>query len=514
MLLLAVCYYASAQLGLLLVPTHSIVSALWPPSGFALAATLLLGMRVWPGIFVGALATASTHGYPFGFALGLSMAGTLAALAGTWLLRRLQFDPAIGRSRDVLYLTGVAAVTGCICPLFGAPALALTGRVSWSALPSILCEWSAADTVGILLVAPLLLTWTYRPRHSWNGTRVVAFSAFIVTVVIVSKFAFASPSTAIEPRYLLLSTAFPLLIWAALQFGTRETMLGAAIMSCAAAYAWTHGRAPYPLGLMDRPLVVIDIFIAEIVGTALLLGSITVQRRLAYADLERRVGERTAELASRNEEKEILLKEIHHRVKNNMQVICSLLNLEARRFDDARLAHAFADSQSRVKSMVLVHEHLYQSRNLDCISMRTYVRALVDGVAQTHLRGENVRCEVEASDITLPIDTAVPCGLIINEMVTNAFKHAFPGGRSGRLAVALSERSPDRIELLVSDDGVGLPPASEPVTSGSFGMSLVAMLVEQLNASLEVMPTPGTTFRLIFPRVAADRASGPDRAAA
>jgi len=508
MLLLAACYFASAQLGLLLIPGNSIVAAIWPPSGLALAALVLLGGRVWPGIFIGALATAFGHGHVLIISLTLSLAGTLAALVGAWLLQRLDFDRAIERGRDVVSLIATAVITGCICPAFGAPLLALYGRVSWSELPPLLCAWSAADSVGILLVAPLLLTWTYRRRRYWSRARILGFSAFIVTVVLVSKFAFANPATSIEPRYLLLSTAFPLLIWAALQFGTRETILGATIMSCAAAYSWTHGHAPYPLGVVDRPLLVIDIFVAEIVGTALLLGSITVQRRHAYAELERRVSERTAELASRNEEKEILLKEIHHRVKNNMQVICSLLNLEARRFDDVRLAHAFADSQSRVKSMALVHEHLYQSRNLDCISMRTYVRALVDGVAQTHSRGNNVRCEVEAADITLPIDTAVPCGLIINEMVTNVFKHAFPDGNTGRLAVVLSERSPDRVELIVSDDGVGLPPSRGSPPTGSFGMSLVAMLVEQLGASIDVLPTPGTTFRVIFPRTTiAERAA-------
>jgi two-component sensor histidine kinase len=455
------------------------------------------------------------HRHDLSTAVSLSIAGTLAALAGTALLRRVGFDRAVERSRDVVYLIAVALATGCICPTFGTLTLALNGRVSWSALPMIWCPWSAADTVGILLVTPLLLTWTYRQQQRWDRAHMAAFAAFIATVLVVSKFAFANPSPALEPRYLLLSTAFPLLIWGALQFGTRESLLAAAIMSCAAAYSWTHDRAPYPLGVIDRPLLVIDIFVAEIVGTALLLGSITAQRRRAYAELEQRVSERTAELASRNEEKEVLLKEIHHRVKNNMQVICSLLNLEARRFDDLRLAHAFADSQSRVKSMALVHEHLYQSRNLDRISMRTYVRALVEGVTQTHSRGDNVRCQIEADDITLPIDTAVPCGLIINEMVTNVFKHAFPDGRPGRLSVTFSELASDRIELRVCDDGIGLPRTQPSDHPSSFGMSLVTMLGEQLNASLEVLPTPGTSFRLIFPRLPADRgAGGNDREAA
>jgi two-component sensor histidine kinase len=132
--------------------------------------------------------------------------------------------------------------------------------------------------------------------------------------------------------------------------------------------------------------------------------------------------------------------------------------------------------------------------------MNTYVRALVEGIASTQLDGQKVRCEVEAGNITLPIDAAVPCGLIINEMVTNAFKHAFPDGNRGRLSIFMTERPVDRVEIVVSDDGIGLPPGARSAPTLSFGMNLVSMLVEQLNATLEVLPTPGTAFKLTFAR--------------
>jgi two-component sensor histidine kinase/integral membrane sensor domain MASE1 len=502
-ILLAGAYFITAQLGFSLVSSASHVEAIWPPYGVALAALLLLGLRVWPGVFLGALIAALGHGDPSGSAVCIALAATLAALIGTLLLRRLQFDLAIERSRDVVYLISVAGASTLISPTLGATSLAVYGRASWNALPSIWWEWWAADCLGILLVAPLLLTWLHKPRLSGERTQLIGFIAFITTVLLVCKFAFANPANSVEPRYLLLSTAFPLLIWGALQFGPRETILCAVILSIAAAWSWIHGRVPYPEGVVDRPLLVIDIFIGEIIGTALLLGSITSQRRRAYDEMELRVAERTAELANRNEEKEILLREIHHRVKNNMQVICSLLNLQAHRFGDWRLVGAFADSQYRIKSMALVHEHLYQSTNLDRISMDTYIRALVEGIASTQLPGNNVRFEVSAGELTLPIDTAVPCGLIINEMVTNAFKYAFPAGRLGRLDISMTEPTGDSVELVVSDDGVGLPPEHRSPGDPSFGMSLVWMLAEQLNATLEVLPTPGTTFRLLFSRTMA-----------
>lgn len=501
-LLLALVYYLSARVGLLLVPDDSIIAAIWPPRGLALAALLILGVWVWPGILLGALAAALVFSHLPLVALSLTVGGTGAALLGWWLLRRLGFNESIRRVRDVWYLLITAAVTGIICPSVGCPALAMAGKLRWQAVPSSWIEWSCADITGILLVTPLLLAWT-RPANPKPGHgRVLPFLLFLLAVGLVSLLTFPHVADTAEPRYLLLSTIFPLLIWGSLQFGQRETILAAAVVSMTATFAWRHGRVAFPDGVINEPKLVIDLFSAEIVATAMLLGAISSQRRRAHDELERRVAERTAQLERSNEEKEILLKEIHHRVKNNMQVICSLLNLEARSFADTRLVGAFADSQHRVKSMALVHEHLYQSQTLGRISMPTYVRALVDGVAGSQSHSARVRCDLDCEDITMPIDTAVPCGLIINEIVTNVFKHAFPDGRDGHLMLTMKQSTPGRIELTVSDDGVGLPPAQGSLSGSSFGMRLISMLVEQLQATLEILPTAGTTLRLLIPHEA------------
>jgi two-component sensor histidine kinase/integral membrane sensor domain MASE1 len=501
-LLLTLCYLAAAQLGLKLVPDNTLVAAIWPPSGVALAGVLIFGVRVWPSVALGALIVALAHGNTPLDSLGLAAAGTAAALLGWWLLTRFRFGAAIERVRDVILLLAVALLTATVCPTAGCPLLVAAGRLHWEQVPSVWLEWSAADTSGILLIAPLVLTWLNRPGPKGGRKDPLALFAFLLAMLLVSTLTFPAAMQAAEPRYLLLSSIFPLLIWGALQFGTCETLLGAVIVSVAAIVAWRHGSMAFPAKGAHEPSLVINLFIAEVVGTALLLGAITTQRRRAYDELERRVAERTAELGRSNDEKELLLKEIHHRVKNNMQVICSLLNLEARSFNDARIAAAFADSQYRVKSMALVHEHLYQSRTLGRISMPTYLRALVDGVARSQPDGERVRCDVQSEDITMPLDTAVPCGLIVNEIVTNVFKHAFPAGRGGHLTIALRHGSHGEIELLMSDDGVGLPCANSSLAGTGFGMRLIALLVEQLQARLELLPTPGTTMRLIMPQAA------------
>jgi PAS domain S-box-containing protein len=202
-------------------------------------------------------------------------------------------------------------------------------------------------------------------------------------------------------------------------------------------------------------------------------------------------------------EKEILLKEVHHRVKNNLQVISSLLNLQASYLPTAELRGLLAESQARVQSIALVHEQLYQSHDLAHIDFEAYIRVLVGGVFQAQTRlGQPIACVIEAGHILLDVDTSVPCGLIVNELITNALKHAFPGGRAGQIVVRLARLAVDRFELCVSDDGVGLPEGLDPRHTTSLGLELVFTLAEQLAAEVAVEREHGTLFRFQFSPVA------------
>jgi PAS domain S-box-containing protein len=202
-------------------------------------------------------------------------------------------------------------------------------------------------------------------------------------------------------------------------------------------------------------------------------------------------------------EKEILLKEVHHRVKNNLQVISSLLNLQASYLPTPELRGLLAESQARVQSIALVHEQLYQSHDLAHIDFEAYIRVLVGGVFQAQTRlGQPIGCVIEASHILLDVDTSVPCGLIVNELITNALKHAFPGERGGQIVVRLARLSAERYELCVSDDGIGLPEKLDPRNTTSLGLELVFTLAEQLAAEVTVERKHGTLFRFQFSPVA------------
>jgi len=208
---------------------------------------------------------------------------------------------------------------------------------------------------------------------------------------------------------------------------------------------------------------------------------------------ERKVAEEQVRRSLR--EKEVLLREVHHRVKNNLQVVSSLLKLQSRKIDDDKSRELLQESQSRIWSMSLVHERLYQSADLVNVDVPGYVRTLVGGLCQTFMpdRPQDVRVRQDVCSAALEIDTMIPCGLIINELVTNALKYAFPAGRGGTIDVLLQRRADGRLELSVADDGVGLPPSLDYTTSESLGLRLVTMLAEdQLDGELSIHRDGGT----------------------
>lgn len=209
-----------------------------------------------------------------------------------------------------------------------------------------------------------------------------------------------------------------------------------------------------------------------------------------------------ARLLASLREKEVLLREIHHRVKNNLAVISSLLHLQARVVNDTAVRAAFDETRARIQSISLVHEHLYQSPDLGHLDLGAYLTALTAQIAVAlgaDRRG--LALTVAASAIEIDLDAALPCGLIVNELVTNALKHGFPDRRAGRVTIAVVEHR-GQIEVVVADDGVGMPASIEIGTAGSLGFELIGALVAQLRGTLAIDRVGGTTVRISFPKTA------------
>jgi two-component sensor histidine kinase len=195
----------------------------------------------------------------------------------------------------------------------------------------------------------------------------------------------------------------------------------------------------------------------------------------------------------------VLLQEIHHRVKNNLQIVSSLLNLQARAMDDPHLRALLHESQQRIQAMALIHEALYQAHDLSRVPFGTYLRWLTAQLSRAYdAEARRIRLTVEAEPLDLDIDKAAACGLILHELLSNALTHAFPGGRSGSINVAL-RRADHEIILSVKDSGVGMPQALEVQRPSSLGLKLVSMLTDQLEGILVLTQEGGTTFTLTVP---------------
>jgi two-component sensor histidine kinase len=201
------------------------------------------------------------------------------------------------------------------------------------------------------------------------------------------------------------------------------------------------------------------------------------------------------------QEKEALLKEIHHRVKNNLQVICSLLNLQLGRIEDSDALRMLRESQDRVRSMALIHEKLYRSQDLARVDFGSYLRDLTNHLMNSY-RTESARVglKITADAVPLSIDKAVPCGLITNELISNALKHAFPNGRDGEIRVRLRSERDQRLTLSVADNGVGLPSDLDLDAAETLGIQLIRVLTSQLDgtARLDSSHENGTEVSITF----------------
>jgi PAS domain S-box-containing protein len=266
-------------------------------------------------------------------------------------------------------------------------------------------------------------------------------------------------------------------------------------------------REGFKKGVPEGGIVLLDMVIARRDGTAVPVeiseSLIRLEGREVRLGIFRDVTERkqTEErIKASLQEKEVLLQEIHHRVKNNMQVISSLLKLQAGYVADGETRELLKESRNRIRSMALIHECLYKSKDLARIDFREYVESLTRGLIRSSTSDmQKISLKVDIENVIISADTSIPCGLIINELVSNALKHAFKGGRDGEIRVAINRTDREEYLLTVGDNGVGFPDGLDFMAPDSLGLELVNILVNnQLKGDIELDRTEGTEFRISF----------------
>jgi integral membrane sensor domain MASE1 len=298
---LAALYVAAARLGLALDAVAGFATLVWPPTGIALAALLLFGYRVWPGIFIGAAIANVLTGAPLAVALGIAVGNTVEALLGAYALRRIpRFQTALDRLVDVLGLIVFAAsLSTMVSATIGVASLYLGGIVSAALLEDTWRAWWVGDMMGALLVAPIILVWTSTPgaRFKRRWIEGVALGAAVALVGGLTFFSYASSSTtATDPvrhPYIL----FPVLIWAALRFGQRGATTAAFGVSAIAIWGTALGRGPFAQPILHESLLALQTFMAIVAATFLVMGAIITERRRAEEDA--RLAQQAADAANR-----------------------------------------------------------------------------------------------------------------------------------------------------------------------------------------------------------------------
>lgn len=237
------------------------------------------------------------------------------------------------------------------------------------------------------------------------------------------------------------------------------------------------------------------------------ISSISFLGRRAALAFVRDISERKRseeELLSSLKEKDVLLREVHHRVKNNLQIVSSMLHLQSATIQDKASQMKIVECQARIRSMALIHTKLYQSENISKINFTSYLRSLVANLYRLYGRDENeISYTIKADDVHLDLETAIPCGLIVNELFSNSLKHAFPSSMQGNILLKMSHLGQGEYEIAMSDDGVGFPANFSLDNAESLGLTLVTSLVEQLEGTLELRTDKGTNIAIRFQQLTA-----------
>jgi two-component sensor histidine kinase len=467
---------------------------LWyAPAGLNVALLLAGGLGYAPVVFVAGLLGGLLillPGAPLASLILVAATTALVESAAVALLLRIVGAGAGGEwrrwgLREVVWFALLALVAPVWTAVAGVVNYAAFGIIPWAGVLADIGSWWLGDAIGILTVVPAVLFGVLpllrqaredRDAPPWpNERQRLEMAALALSVAAVLWLGFVSPLSA---SFALCYLCFLPLIWAALRYGLAGASLCTLALSLGATLLIHDVESALEVANLQ-------LFMVVLASSGLLVGALIDDRRRALC------------------EKEVLLQEVHHRVKNNLAVVSSLLSLQAETIADERARAALRDSQDRVRSIARVHEALYRSESLAWVNMGDYVEGMVQHLRESYA-AYHVGFDVQAAGVALDIDRAVPCGMVINELVSNALKHAFPpeslGAAADRPQVQVAMRSDGaQVELVVRDNGVGLPAGIEVETSPSLGLNLVSLLARQLQGTLQVRREGGTAFTLTFP---------------
>jgi signal transduction histidine kinase len=463
---IAVLYFAAAKLGLALAFVTPQVTAVWPPTGIALASLILFGLRAWPAVWIGAL-LANAPVSPLPVAIGIATGNTLEAVVGAWLLGRFGFQPSLDAIRHVSSLLGPGAlVSTTVSATIGLSSLCLGGVQPWSEFGRIWVVWWLGDAMSVLVVAPLLLVWSRWPPRSWSRARIAEGIALFGGLVVALALIFG-PRVVPESRplhYLM----FPFVIAAAVRFGQPAIAVVNAVASATAIWGTAAGAGPFGGGDVAQGVVQAQLFLAVIAVTGLILAGAISERKHAEDEREQmfareRAARSEAELANRA--KDEFLAMLGHELRNPLAAITNATSVLERIASDDRFASARAIIARQAAHLSLLVDDLLdvarvQSGRVELQREAVDLGQLVERCAETLATAEHARDrELCISTASVRVD-GDPARLeqIVTNLLGNALKYTPAGGH------VWVEVRPERGRALVCvrDDGIGISRDLQP----------------------------------------------------
>ena len=522
--LLAAGYFAAGKFGLSLASVHVSASPVWPPTGIALAALLLLGYRVWPAILAGAFLVNLTTAGNLLTSLGIASGNTIEALVGAWLVNRYAAGRSVfERPQDAFkFFLFAGALSTALSPTIGVTSLALGGYAPWADFPSIWFTWWLGDVGGALVVAPALILWGVDPGVRWGRARLVEAAALLLALVVVSLVVFNGLLGHDLSRRSLTFLCVPLVVWPAFRFGTRETATAGLLLSAFAAWGTLHGYGPFLTGSANEALLLLQAFMGVTNVMALPLAAVVAQERRVREVLE----QQAADLSRSNAELEQFAYVASHDLQEPLRMVTGFVQLLDRRYrgrlgKDADEFIRFAvDGAARMKELiqdVLAFARAGTTGRLpaptDCSD------ALDQGIANLSLAIQESGATITRGDLPTVMADHLQVVQVFQNLLSNAIK--FRGDRRPEVQVKADRQGSDWV-FSVLDNGIGIDPAytsrifnifirlhtREKYPGTGIGLAVCKKIVSRHGGRIWVESAPGKGSTFFFTLPAGDDPPG------
>jgi len=521
---LAAVYFVAGKLGLMLAFLHENASAVWPPAGIALAAVLLFGYRVWPGIFLGAFLANITTAGSVATSLGIAAGNTLEALVGVWLVQRFANGRhAFDRPQDVFkYVLLAAFFSTTLSATFGVTSLTLGGFASWNQYAPVWLTWWLGDMVSILIVAPLIFLWAERGLTGFTGRGFFELLLVLALVFVVGQIVFGGWFPSRTKNYPLEYLTVPLLLWAAFRLGRRGTVTAAFVMSGVATVGTLRGFGPFFTGDPNESLLLLQAFMGTMTVMALSLAAIISEQRRAEEALK----ERTMEAQEASRLKSQLLSNVSHELRTPLNSIIGFAHL--------LLGETYGPLQENQK-MPLERVLRNSDELLNLINNLLDFSKIESGKLALELQPvemvplledvlDGLKPLVEEKSLATRLDLSARIPTIesdpnrIKQVFSNLLSNAIKFTEEGEIRIMLKDR-PERggVEIAVHDTGIGIPAEELPKIFEAFhqvdgtltrefggtglGLAIVKELVDLLKGEIRATSErgKGSTFTLYLP---------------